>query len=88
MKLRPIGNRVVVKPKKVEEKTKSGIYIPESAQEKNQEGKVVALGTAEKIPVNVGDHILYEKYSGTEITVDDEKYLIIEVKDIIGLLED
>ena len=87
MRLRPIGERVVVKPKEAEEKTKSGIYIPESAQEKNNEGTIVALGTAKDFPVKVGDHVLFEKFTGTELEVDGEKYIIFQMKDIIGVLE-
>lgn len=87
MKLKPIGNRVVIRPKKAENKTKSGIYIPETAQEKNQEGEIVALGTEKEFPVKVGDYVLFEKYSGNEMTVGEEKYLIMETKDIIALIE-
>lgn len=87
MKFRPIGERVLVKPKQKEEKTESGIYIPESAQEQNNEGEVVALGTGKDMPVAVGDYILFEKYSGKEITVDGDSYLILSTKDIMGVLE-
>jgi chaperonin GroES len=87
MKFRPIGDRVVIKPKEVEEKTKAGIYIPDSAKEKNQEGIVVALGTEKDIPVKIGDVVLFEKYSGTELTIDNEKFLIVQKKDIIGIFD-
>lgn len=86
MELRPIGDRVLIKPKESETKTKSGIYIPESAQEKSQEGEIVALGTATDFPVKVGDIVMYERYSGTELTRSDVKYLILPVKDIIAII--
>lgn len=86
MKLKPIGDRVLIKPKEVETKTKSGIYIPESAQEKNQEGEIVALGTAKDFPVKVGEIVLYEKYAGTDLDYEDAKYVILNTKDIIGVV--
>ena len=94
MNIRPLSDRVVVSPMEVEEKKQSGIIIPDTAKEKQQQGKVVAVGpgkvseAGEKIPmeVKVGDVILYGKYSGTEVTVDDEDYLIMRESDILAVL--
>jgi chaperonin GroES len=87
MKLQPIGDRIVVEPKPKEEVTKSGIYIPDTAQEKNSEGTVVALGQAKEFPVKIGDYILFDQYSGTELTIDDKTFVVVSVKDIIGILK-
>jgi len=95
MKVRPLGDRVLVKPLEVEEKKKGGIIIPDTAKEKPQEGKVIAVGkgkTTEEgktlpLDVKVGDRILFGKYSGNEIKIDDEDYLIIREEDILGIIE-
>jgi chaperonin GroES len=94
MKLRPLGDRVVVKPLEQKEVKKGGIIIPDTAKEKPQEGEVIAVGkgkTAEDgklIPmeVKVGDKILYGKYSGTEIKIEDVEYLIMHQDDILGVI--
>ncbi len=91
--LTPIGDRVVVKPEPEEVKTKSGIVLPESAKEKPQEGTVVAVGTGrvldngQKVPVEVkiGDKIIYSKYGGTEIKIDEEEYMILSERDILAI---
>jgi chaperonin GroES len=95
MKIKPLGDRVVVKVIESEEKTKSGIVIPDTAKEKPQEGKVVAVGTGEivdgkKIPLEVkeGDKVIYSKYAGTEVKLDDEEYLILRQSDILAILEE
>lgn len=94
MKIKPLGDRVVVKVLESEEKTKSGIVIPDTAKEKPQEGKVVAVGSGEivdgkKVPLEVkeGDKVIYSKYAGTEVKVDDEEYLILRQSDILAILE-
>jgi len=95
MKVKPLGDRVLVKPLEVEEKKKGGIIIPDTAKEKPQEGKVIAVGkgkTTEEgktlpLDVKVGDRILFGKYSGNEIKIDDEDYLIIREEDILGIIE-
>jgi len=95
MKVRPLGDRVLVKPLEVEEKKKGGIIIPDTAKEKPQEGKVIAVGkgrTTEEgktlpLDVRVGDRILFGKYSGNEIKIEDEDYLIIKEEDILGIIE-
>jgi chaperonin GroES len=95
MKIKPLGDRVLVKPCEEKEKTKGGIVLPDTAKEKPQEGKIVAVGEGKKtddgkiIPLSlkVGDKVLYGKYSGTEITVDGEEYLIIREEDILAIVE-
>ena len=92
---RPLHDRVLVKRVKEEEKTKGGIIIPDTAQEKPQEGEVVAIGPGardedgERIPldVKVGDRILFGKWSGTEVKVDGEDLLIMKESDIMGVVE-
>lgn len=94
-KIQPLGDRVIIKPKPVEERTKSGIILPDTAKEKPIEGEVVAVGPGKvtedgnKIDptLHVGDKVLYGKYSGTEITVDDEEYLIMHEDDILGVIK-
>ncbi len=89
MKIKPLGKRVLIKPVKEEEKTRGGIYIPETAKEKKKQGIVVEIGTIEEkeFPVKKGDLILYAGYSSEELELDGEKYLILESKDIIAKLE-
>ena len=92
VKLQPMGDRLVVKPTQSEEKTKSGIYIPDTAKEKSQEGKVVAVGPGrmtdegKRIPmdVEVGDIIIYAKYGGSEIKIDGEELIIMRESDILA----
>jgi len=91
----PLGDRVVVKPQAAEEKTASGLFIPDTAKEKPQRGSVVAVGpgkvengTKIDMSVKAGDVVLYGKYSGTEITIDDEELLIMRESDILGVVND
>jgi len=92
-KLTPIGDRVVVKPEPEEQKTKSGIVLPDTAKEKPQEGTVVSVGTGrildngQKVPleVKVGDKIIYSKYGGTEVKIDEEEYIILSERDILAI---
>ena len=94
MKIKPLSDRVVVKAEAAEEKTASGIILPDTAKEKPQEGTVVAVGpgkisdsgNAIKMTVKVGDKVLYGKYSGTEITFENEDYLIMKENDIFAIL--
>src|SRR2546429_8475787 len=94
MTLKPLGDRVVVKPVEKEEKTKSGIVLPDTAKEKPQEGIVQAVGTGRildngtKIPMElkVGDKVLYAKYAGNEFKVDEIEYLIVSEKDVLAIL--
>jgi chaperonin GroES len=95
-KIRPLGDRVVVEPLEAEEKTKGGIILPDTAKEKPQEGKVVAVGKGklndkgELVPmeVKVGDKVLYGKYSGTEVTVENKQYIILREEDILAIVEE
>ncbi len=86
MKHKPLKDRVLVEPKEAEEKTASGIIIPDSAKEKPQKGVVVAVGEGKKdepMSVKEGDHVIYGKFAGTEITIDDKDYLIMREDDIL-----
>ncbi len=95
MKLKPLDDRVVVKQSEAEEKTSGGIILPDAAKEKPQIGKVVAVGpgklqdNGERSPMGVkeGDEVIYGKYSGSEVEVDGEKYVIISESGILGILE-
>ena len=86
MKQKPLKDRVLVEPMEAEEKTASGIIIPDSAKEKPQKGKVVALGDGKKdepMTVKEGDTVIYGKYAGTELTIDGKDYLIMREDDIL-----
>jgi chaperonin GroES len=96
-KLKPLGSRVVIKALEREEITKSGIVLPDTAKEKPQEGRVLAVGpgdrhpdTGQRIPVDLkeGDRVLFQKYAGTEFKLDDEELLILSEKDVLGLVQD
>ena len=95
MKIRPLGDRILVKRIKEEEKTKGGIIIPDTAKEKPQEGKVVAVGKGKMTEegklltpdVKAGDKILFGKYSGSEVKLEGEEHLILREDDILGVLE-
>ncbi len=92
VKLQPLADRLVVKPIEAEEKTKTGIYLPDTAKEKPQEGKVVAVGPGRlsedgkriAMEVKVGDIVVYSKYGGAEIKVDDEELIILRESDILA----
>ncbi|GIK61115.1 MAG: co-chaperone GroES [Ignavibacteriota bacterium] len=94
LKLNPLADRVVVKPAEAEEKTRGGIILPDTAKEKPVEGTVVASGPGKvadsgelvKMSVKVGDKVLYGKYSGTEVTIDGEEYLIMRESDIFAIV--
>jgi chaperonin GroES len=94
VKLRPLGDRVLVKPLGREETTKSGIVLPDTAKEKPQRGTVVAVGAGRldddgdrvAVDVNVGDEVLFAKYAGTEFKLEEEDYLILSEKDILGVI--
>ena len=95
-KLRPLGDRVVIQPTPREETTKSGIVLPDTAKEKPQEGKILAVGPGrilddgrrEQIDVKQGQKVLYAKYAGTEFKVNEEDLLIVSQKDILAVVED
>lgn len=84
--IKPLGDRVLVEIKKSEQKTASGIIIPDSAQEKQQEGTVIAIGSDEAILVKEGDVVLYNKFAGTEIQDGDTTFLILESKDLLAII--
>jgi chaperonin GroES len=89
VKIKPLSDRVLVAPKPAETKTASGIYIPDSAKEKPQEGTVVAVGNGKKdhtMTVKVGDTVLYGKYAGTELKFDGKDYLIMREDDILAII--
>ncbi len=94
LKLRPIGDRVIVQRLGSAEKTKSGLFLPDAAQEKPQEGKVIAVGSGKMlksgkvVPLSVkpGDRILFGKYSGSEIKVDDKEYVFLNEDDILAIV--
>lgn len=87
--IKPLADRVIVEPAAAEEKTSSGLIIPDTAQEKPQKGSIVAVGNGKKdepMTVKVGDNVLYGKYAGTEITVDGNEYLIMRESDILAII--
>jgi chaperonin GroES len=91
MKMKPINDRVVVKPAPADTKTKGGLIIPDTAKEKPQRGQVVAVGSGKDgnmMTVAIGDIVLYGKYAGQELTYDGEEYLIMREDDILVVLED
>ncbi len=89
MKLKPIDDRVVIEPTEIEEKNVGGIIIPDTAKEKPQIGKVIAVGTDEELKeiVKKGDKILYSKYGGTEVEIGDKKLLIVSRSDILAIVK-
>ena len=95
MKLRPLQDRILVKRVEEQQKTKGGIIIPDSAKEKPAEGKVVAVGNGKlgedgkRIPLEIkkGDRILFSKYGGTEVQIDEEEYLIMREDDVLGVVD-
>ena len=89
MNIRPLADRVLIKPAAAEEKTLGGIIIPDSAKEKPLKGEIVAVGNgtkAEEMVVKVGDNVLYGKYAGTEIELDGEKYMIMSQADVLAII--
>ena len=96
MNLKPLGDRLVVKPAEQEEQTASGIFLPETAKEKPQQGMVVAAGPGARkengerieMDVKVGDTVLYTKYAGTNVKLDDSEYLILKESDILAIVEE
>lgn len=93
--IKPLGDRVVIKVLEREEKTKSGIVLPDTAKEKPQEGKIVAVGTGKllengqrvALDVKEGDKVIFSKYAGTEIKIDGQDYLILSERDVLAIIE-
>ena len=89
LNIKPLADRVIVEPAAAEQKTSGGIIIPDTAKEKPQKGKIVAVGNGKKdepMTVKVGDNVLYGKYAGTEITVEGKEYLIMKESDIYAIV--
>lgn len=94
MNLKPLGDRIIIKVVEAEEKTASGIVLPEKAKEKPQEGEVMAVGTGKvldngtkiDLEVKVGDKVIYSKYAGAEVKLDGQDYLILRQDDILGIM--
>ncbi len=87
--IKPLADRVLVEPKEAETKTEAGLYIPDSAKEKPQQGVIIAAGPGKKdeaMEVKVGDAVLYGKYAGTEVEYEGKKYLIMKQSDILAIL--
>ena len=95
MKLKPLGDRIVVKVLEREEKTKGGLFLPDTAKEKPTEGEVVAVGTGkildngqkQPVEVKVGDRIIFSKYAGTEVKLDGEELMIFSERDVLAIVE-
>jgi len=96
MKVRPLGDKIIVKRQEAESQTDSGIYLPESAKDKPKQGKVIALGagnlnkdTGERLPFTVkkGDEVIFTSYSGTEVKIEGEDFLIMTEDDILGIID-
>ena len=94
MALKPLGDRIVIRQLEAQEKTKSGLILPDSAKEKPQEGKVVAVGTGrllddgatKALEIKTGDRILYGKYAGTEVSVEGQDYVILREEDVLAIV--
>ena len=94
LKVKPLNDRVVVKPLEDAEQMRGGLYIPDTAKEKPQQGEIVAVGAGKvteegkrvELEVKVGDKVLYGKYSGTEVTLDNEQYLILREADVLAII--
>jgi len=87
MKIKPLGDRVLVKMVEMETKTAGGIYIPQTAQEKTQEGVVLAVGDDESVKVKPKDRVIYDKYAGSTIKVEGEEQLILKMSDILAVIQ-
>ncbi|RKX79790.1 MAG: co-chaperone GroES [Spirochaetes bacterium] len=88
MTIKPLQDRVLIKVEEAETKTASGLYIPDTAQEKTQTGNVVAIGDdKEMISVKVGDKVMYDKYAGTTVSIDDKDHLIVKSSDILAIVD-
>lgn len=94
MKIKPLDDRVLIKPDKAEEKTKTGIYLPEAAKEKPMSGKIVALGPGKltddgnraKMTIKKGDTVVFGKYAGTEVEIDGDQHMIVRENELLGVM--
>ncbi len=87
MKIKPLGDRMLVKPLGAADKTAGGIYIPATAQEKTQEATVVAIGDGKDIQVKPQDKVIHDKYAGTNVKIDGEEHIIIKSEDVLAIIE-
>jgi len=87
MSIQPLGDRVLVKISESESKTKGGLYIPDNAKEKTTQGLVIAVGTSEDIKVKAGDKVLYDKYAGSAINIDEAEHIILKNEDILAIIK-
>lgn len=87
MKIRPIGERVVIKKLEADQKTASGIVLPGASKEQPQLAEVLEVPEKEDINIKIGDKVIYKQYSGTEVTLDDEKFIVIELSNILAIVE-
>lgn len=89
MNVKPLGNRLLIKPVKEEKKTEGGIVLPDSAKEKPQKAEIIEIGKLEEdFDLKVGDKVIFSKYAGTEIKFDDVEYIIIDVDDVLAKIEE
>ncbi|MCG8570082.1 MAG: co-chaperone GroES [Spirochaetes bacterium] len=86
MAIKPLNDRVLIEVKSAQEKTSGGIVIPQTSQEKTQEGTVIAVGDSDTVKVKVGDSVIYDKYAGTQIKVDEKDHLIIKAEEILAVI--
>ncbi|MFP4460987.1 MAG: co-chaperone GroES [Thermotogota bacterium] len=87
MRIKPLGDRVLIKPISEEKRTEGGLVLPDTSKEKPQKAEVIAIGKLEDVDLNVGDRVIFSKYAGTEIKIDGEDYILIDSGDILGLIE-
>jgi len=87
MRIKPLGERVLIKPITEEKRTEGGLVLPDTSKEKPQKAEVIAIGKLEDVDLNVGDRVIFSKYAGTEIKIDAEDYILIDSGDILGLIE-
>ncbi|MDN5360200.1 MAG: chaperonin GroES [Thermotogaceae bacterium] len=87
MRIKPLGDRVLIKPIKEEKRTEGGLVLPDTSKEKPQKAEVIAIGKLEDVDLNVGDRVIFSKYAGTEIKIDSDDYILIDSGDILGLIE-
>lgn len=89
MTVKPLGNRLLIKPIKEEKKTEGGIVLPDSAKEKPQKAEIVEIGKLEEdFDLKIGDKVIFSKYAGTEIKIEDVEYIIIDVDDVLAKIEE
>ncbi|HPE67871.1 MAG TPA: co-chaperone GroES [Thermotogota bacterium] len=88
MRIKPLGERVLIKPFSEEKRTEGGIVLPDTSKEKPMKAEVVGIGKLEDVDLNVGDKVIFSKYAGTELKIDGEDFILIDAGDILGLIEE